>query len=330
MTEWNHGALSFARCRRRRVRADSSGGSISPNGGALLSHEVDRQLGLTDRVARAVGDRRPCTKVRHEVVTMVRQRVHEAALGYEYLNDHDALRHDEAVQTACERDAALASASTLCRAERSRTEPGDGATAGELASGAAGWHRWRLPPAGRLHFDESGRGERLRRPDPRRMAGHPALDAGVRSALGDEPADRPVEGPVGGWMSVPASQGDSAGAVRPAAAGAAGASLDACFMATAREALRSATNRRWRIRAQGPESSLRRRSPASGPRTGAHESCRRARPSRATSPSQMLPGGPRLPAASRLERDGQAAVVEGALMPGYGRVFGGTCGAPSG
>ena len=202
VTKWNHGALSFAKCRRRQVRADSSGGSISPNGGALLSHEVDRQLGLTDRVARAVGDRRPCTKVRHEVVTMVRQRVHEAALGYEYLNDHDALRHDEEVQTACERDAALASASTLCRAERSRTERGDGATAGELASGAAGWHRWRLPPAGRLHFDESGRGERLRRPDPRRMAGHPALDAGVRSALGDEPADRPVEGPVGGWVSV--------------------------------------------------------------------------------------------------------------------------------
>ena len=127
VTKWNHGALSFAKCRRRRVRANSSGGSISPNGGALLSHEVDRQLGLTDRVARAVGDRRPYTKVRHEVVTMVRQRVHEAALGYEYLNDHDALRHDEAVQTACERDAALASASTLCRAERSRTEPGDGA-----------------------------------------------------------------------------------------------------------------------------------------------------------------------------------------------------------
>ena len=120
VTKWNHGALSFAKCRRRRVRANSSGGSISPNGGALLSHEVDRQLGLTDRVARAVGDRRPCTKVRHEVVTMVRQRVHEAALGYEYLNDHDALRHDEAVQTACEQDAALASASTMCRAERSR------------------------------------------------------------------------------------------------------------------------------------------------------------------------------------------------------------------
>ena len=49
---------------------------------------------------------------------MVRQRVHAVAAGYEDLNDHDALRHDEVVQTACERDESLASSSTLCRFER--------------------------------------------------------------------------------------------------------------------------------------------------------------------------------------------------------------------
>ena len=38
-------ALSFSSCRRRRVRAAFSGGSISSNAGALLLHEVDRQLG---------------------------------------------------------------------------------------------------------------------------------------------------------------------------------------------------------------------------------------------------------------------------------------------
>ena len=122
MTEWNHEALSFSRCRRRRVRADFSGGSISSNGGALLLREVDRRLELTERVARALGNRRQRGKVRHEVLTMVRQRVHALALGYEDLNDHDALRHDEVVQTACERAQALASASTLCRFER-RAEP---------------------------------------------------------------------------------------------------------------------------------------------------------------------------------------------------------------
>ena len=118
MTQCNHGAMKFASCRRRRVRVDFSGGSISSNGGALLLREVDRKLGLTAQVARALGDQRQRAKVRHEVVTMVRQRVHAVAAGYEDLNDHDALRHDEVVQTACERDESLASSSTLCRFER--------------------------------------------------------------------------------------------------------------------------------------------------------------------------------------------------------------------
>ena len=34
---------------------------------------------------------------------MVRQRVQAVALGYEDLNDHDTLRDDPVVQTACER-----------------------------------------------------------------------------------------------------------------------------------------------------------------------------------------------------------------------------------
>ena len=75
-------------------------------------------IGLTAQVARALNDRRQRAKVRHEVVVMVRQRVHAVASGYGDLNDHDALHHDEVAQTACERDESLASASTLCRFER--------------------------------------------------------------------------------------------------------------------------------------------------------------------------------------------------------------------
>ena len=86
--------------------------------GALLLREVDRRLGLTAQVARRLGDSRQRGKVRHEVVTMLRQRVHGLALGYEDLNDHDTVRGDPMVQTACGRDQPLASSSTLCRFER--------------------------------------------------------------------------------------------------------------------------------------------------------------------------------------------------------------------
>ena len=64
-----------------------SGDSISSNGGALLLRKVDHKSDLTEQVARAIGDGRQRAKVR--------QRVHAVALGYEDLNDHDALRHDE-------------------------------------------------------------------------------------------------------------------------------------------------------------------------------------------------------------------------------------------
>ena len=117
MTQCNHEAFSFSNCRKRQVKGNFFGEPISCNGGSLLVREVDRRMGLTMAVARALGDRRQHGKVRHDVATMVRQRVHAIALGYEDLNDHDALRDDLVVQTACERDASLASSSTLCRFE---------------------------------------------------------------------------------------------------------------------------------------------------------------------------------------------------------------------
>ena len=118
MTQCNHEAFSFSNCRKRQVKGNFFGKPISSNGGSLLVREVDRRMGLTMAVARALGDRRQRGKVRHDVATMVRQRVHAIALGYEDLNDHDALRDDLVVQTACERDGSLASSSTLCRFEQ--------------------------------------------------------------------------------------------------------------------------------------------------------------------------------------------------------------------
>ena len=69
MTKCNHEAFSFSNCRKRQVRMNFSGGSISSNGGALLLRELDRQMGLTARVARAVGDQRQRGKVVHKVDT---------------------------------------------------------------------------------------------------------------------------------------------------------------------------------------------------------------------------------------------------------------------
>ena len=117
MTNCTSSSLEFPACRKRRVAADFSGGDTTSNGGVLLLRQADRLSGLTASVARRLIDARQRGKVGHRFVAMLRQRVFGLALGYEDVNDHAALRHDLALQTAAERDCALASPSTLSRFE---------------------------------------------------------------------------------------------------------------------------------------------------------------------------------------------------------------------
>ena len=122
MTNCTSTGIEFPACRKRRVEASFDGGEVTSNGGAPLLRSADRLLGLTAAVARGLEDGRQRGKVRHRLVDMLRQRVFGIALGYEDLNDHDALRHDLALQTAADRDRALASAPTLSRFENAAGE----------------------------------------------------------------------------------------------------------------------------------------------------------------------------------------------------------------
>ena len=117
MTECTQASFEFPPCKRRRVEADFSGGSITSDGGVLLLRQVDRNVGLTQALARALVDERRQASCQHDALSLVRQRVYALALGYEDLNDHQSLRTDVALQTAVERAEPLASSSTLCRWE---------------------------------------------------------------------------------------------------------------------------------------------------------------------------------------------------------------------
>lgn len=117
MTNCTLPGLSFPSVKKRKVHAEFSGGHITSDGGVLLLRQADRLSGLTKALGEILNDNREPGKVRHSLLSMLRQRVYGLALGYEDLNDHDALRFDPAVQTSVERDDDLASASTLCRFE---------------------------------------------------------------------------------------------------------------------------------------------------------------------------------------------------------------------
>lgn len=93
-TECSAPQLVFEGFEGRQVVGAFDGGAVTSNGGGALLREADRAIGLTERVARCFRDERDPELVVHRVETLVAQRVHAIALGYEDINDHDELRHD--------------------------------------------------------------------------------------------------------------------------------------------------------------------------------------------------------------------------------------------
>jgi hypothetical protein len=111
--------IDFTTCKRRLVQADFTGGDITSDGGAVLLREMDRRLQLTTAIANRFSDNRRKKQIKHDYLSLLRQRVYAICLGYEDLNDHEALRSDPLIQTALNKDHVLASPPTLCRFENS-------------------------------------------------------------------------------------------------------------------------------------------------------------------------------------------------------------------
>ena len=129
-TECSTTLFEFAPVEDRKVVAGFDGGTMTSNAGGLLLGGADKAIKLIERVAKCFVDRRDPSLIEHSVATLVGQRIFGLALGYEDLNDHDALRHDplfavlasklKARRTDC---APVAGKSTLNRLERSKETP---------------------------------------------------------------------------------------------------------------------------------------------------------------------------------------------------------------
>jgi hypothetical protein len=86
--------LAFEGFQGRQVVGVFDGGAVTSNAGALLLREADRAINLTPQVAGCFRDGRDADSAVHTIETLIAQRIHGQALGYEDLNDHDELRHD--------------------------------------------------------------------------------------------------------------------------------------------------------------------------------------------------------------------------------------------
>ncbi len=139
-TECTSSVADFTGVGNRKVEIDFDGGHLSSDGGVLLLRDMDERLALMERLSGCFTDYRDPDLIEHGVDTLLRQRVFGIALGYEDLNDHDALRVDpllalaagksdlEGKERRCEQDRgkALASSSTLNRLELTPLDAGAG------------------------------------------------------------------------------------------------------------------------------------------------------------------------------------------------------------
>src|SRR5256714_3401232 len=124
MSDCSPKQLCFPPIAGQTIRADFEGGALSSDFGALLLRGIDRQIGLTERLAAAMHDKRHLSYIDHPLRDLLAQRIYQIASGYADGNDANSLRRDPLFKLGVERpplppEQALASAPTFSRLEHS-------------------------------------------------------------------------------------------------------------------------------------------------------------------------------------------------------------------
>ena len=82
------------------VQMAFDGGRLTSDAGVLILAEIERRMGIAERLARCIEDPRAPERVRHGLTEMIRFRALMIAAGYADANDCNALRADPAFRLA--------------------------------------------------------------------------------------------------------------------------------------------------------------------------------------------------------------------------------------
>ena len=96
-------SFDFPAVGRKKVTAAFDGGRLTSDGGVMLLSLAERRLGIAERLARLIPDRRDPTRITHSFADMIRARIFAICCGYEDADDLDTLRTDPAFKLACGR-----------------------------------------------------------------------------------------------------------------------------------------------------------------------------------------------------------------------------------
>ena len=96
-------SFGFPAVGRKKVTAAFGGGRLTSDGGVMLLALAERRLGIAERLARLIPDRRDPTRITHSFADMIQARIFAICCGYEDCDDLDALPTDPAFKLACGR-----------------------------------------------------------------------------------------------------------------------------------------------------------------------------------------------------------------------------------
>ena len=103
MSETTVSPFVFPAVGRKKITAAFDGGRLTSDGGVMLLAAVERRIGIADRLAGLITDRRNPMLVTHRLSDILRARMLAIACGYEDADDLDRLRSDPGFKLACGR-----------------------------------------------------------------------------------------------------------------------------------------------------------------------------------------------------------------------------------
>ncbi len=92
--------------------------NLISNTGILLLQKIENKLNLIKKIASVIKEFRVKNKCKHDVLSMIKQRVFSIALGNEDLNDQIYLRYNSLLKYTVNSNKDLASCPTISRFER--------------------------------------------------------------------------------------------------------------------------------------------------------------------------------------------------------------------
>ncbi len=109
--------FNLAQLDKKKVEVRFTLEETSNDGGLLLLREVEKQVGIIDRLTNCIRDNRHQGYVKHSIKSMLNQRVMQIAAGYEDTNDCNALKDDGILKICAGQQHSLATQPTMCRLE---------------------------------------------------------------------------------------------------------------------------------------------------------------------------------------------------------------------